>query len=132
MHDLRADRRPASFETLEEDLSELKQLSSIQLPGHLFAGLAPAIVEAYRRRVAVEGIHKLRRHLAPLRITLLPAFRHLRAGELIDTLLRSAHRHGPQGRSSCRGESRTGTGRRFQKGCGQERRAGSLEPQYPK
>jgi hypothetical protein len=85
LHDLRADPDPVTIETVEEELCKLKQLRSLQVPSHLFAGLAPALVEAYRRRVAVEEIHELRRHPAPLRMTLLAAFCHLRTGELIDT-----------------------------------------------
>jgi hypothetical protein len=47
LHDLRADADPVSIETVEEELGKLKQLRSLQMPSHLFAGLAPALVEAY-------------------------------------------------------------------------------------
>ncbi len=86
LHALRADPGPASIETVEEELGKLNRLRSLQLPARLFSGLAPAIVEAYRRRAAVEDVHELRRHPAPLRLTLLAAFCHLRIRELVDTL----------------------------------------------
>jgi TnpA family transposase len=86
LHDLRADPGPASIETLDEELNKLDCLRDIELPSDLFTRLSPPIVESYRRRVAVEEIYELRRHPAPVRITLLAAFCHLRTGELIDTL----------------------------------------------
>ena len=86
LHQLRADPGSASVETLEEELDKLQRLRTLALPSHLFDRLAPEIVQGYRRRAAVEEIHELRRHLTPLRFTLLAAFCHLRTGELIDTL----------------------------------------------
>jgi len=86
LHELRADPGPASIETLEEELAKLSLLRELRLPPGLFDGLAPRIVESYRRRVAVEEIFELKRHPEPLRLTLLPAFCHLRTRELIDTL----------------------------------------------
>ena len=86
LHELRADPGPASIETLEEELAKLSLLRDLHLPLGLFDGLAPRIVESYRRRVAVEEVFELKRHPEPLRITLLAAFCHLRTRELIDTL----------------------------------------------
>ena len=86
LHELRADPGPASIETLEEELAKLSLLRDLHLPPGLFDGLAPRIVESYRRRVAVEEVFELKRHPEPLRLTLLPAFCHLRTRELIDTL----------------------------------------------
>jgi hypothetical protein len=56
LHDLRADPRPASIETLDEELNKLDCLRDIELPSDLFNRLSPPIVESYRRRVAVEAI----------------------------------------------------------------------------
>ena len=86
LHDLRADPGPASIETLDEQLNKLDCLRDAELPPGLFDRLSPPIVQAYRRRVAVEEVHELRRHPQAVRMTLLGAFCHLRTGELIDTL----------------------------------------------
>ena len=86
LHDLRADPGPVSIETLEEELSKLALLQSLELPPNLFDLISLRIVKGYRRRVAVEEVHELRRHPATIRMTLLSAFCHLRTGELIDTL----------------------------------------------
>ena len=86
LHELRSDPGPASIETLEAELGKLSLLRELGLPSGLFDGLAPGIVESYRKRVAVEEIYELRRHPEPLRLTLLAAFCHLRTRELIDTL----------------------------------------------
>jgi hypothetical protein len=86
LHDLRADPGPASIDTLEEELNKLECLRDIGLPADLFGRLSPRIVQAYRRRVAIEEVHELRRHPETVRMTLLAAFCHLRTGELIDTL----------------------------------------------
>jgi hypothetical protein len=86
LHDLRADPGPVSIETLEEELNKLALLRSLELPPNLFDQISLRIVQGYRRRVAVEEVHELRRHPATIRMTLLSAFCHLRTGELIDTL----------------------------------------------
>ena len=86
LHELRADPGPAGIETLDEELSKLDCLRDAELPPGLFDRLSPPIVQAYRRRVAVEEVHELRRHPEAVRMTLLAAFCHRRTGELIDTL----------------------------------------------
>jgi len=86
LHDLRADPGPASIGTLEEELSKLTLLQSLELPPRLFDRLPLRIVNGYRRRAAVEEVHELRRHPAAIRMTLLSAFCSMRTGELIDTL----------------------------------------------
>jgi hypothetical protein len=86
LHDLRADPGPASIETLDEELNKLDCLRDIELPPGLFDQLSLPLVQAYRRRVAIEEVHELRRHPEAVRMTLLAAFCHLRTGELIDTL----------------------------------------------
>ncbi len=86
LHDLRADPGPASIGTLDEELDKLALLRSLELPTGLFGRLSLRILISYRRRVVVEEAHELRRHPAPIRMTLLSVFCHLRTGELIDTL----------------------------------------------
>ena len=60
--------------------------------------MAPAILQAYRQRVAVEEPYELRRHAVPLRMILLAAFCLLRGRELtdslVDLLLELGHRLG--------------------------------------
>ena len=84
--ELRADPGPVSIDTLEGELDKLALLRELELPPRLFERLALGIVKAYRRRAVVEEVHELRRHPASVRMTLLSAFCHLRAGELIDSL----------------------------------------------
>ncbi len=84
--ELRADPGPVSIDTLEDELDKLTLLRELELPPRLFERLSLRIVKAYRRRAVVEEVHELRRHPAPVRMTLLSAFCHLRTGELIDTL----------------------------------------------
>jgi len=84
--ELRTDPGPVSIDTLEGELDKLALLRELELPPRLFERLSIRIVKAYRRRAVVEEVHELRRHPAPVRMTLLSAFCHLRTGELIDTL----------------------------------------------
>jgi hypothetical protein len=66
---------------LEEELSKLALLVCLELRPHLFDRLSLRIVQGYRRRVAVEEVHELRRHPVTVRMTLLAAFSHLRTGD---------------------------------------------------
>ncbi len=86
LHELLADPGPAGIQTLEEELGKLTRLRDLALPTGLFDGLGSLIVQGYRRRVAVEEVHELRRHPQSLRLGLLAAFCHLRSRELTDTL----------------------------------------------
>jgi hypothetical protein len=86
LRDLRADPDPVSIATSEEESSKLALLPSLEVPPNLFGRISLRIVKGYRRRVAVEEVHGLKRHPATIRMTLLSAFCRLRTGELIDTL----------------------------------------------
>ena len=95
---LLADPGPAGLESLLEEITKLERVRALGLPQDLFAGTFPKVLQAYRRRVAVEAAYELRRHKAPLRLTLLAVFGHLRQRELtdslIDLLLSTVHRIG--------------------------------------
>jgi hypothetical protein len=87
LHELRADAGRATLENLFREIAKLERIRAVAVPPHLFAALAPKVVQAYCDRAAVEAPYALRRHPEPLRLTLLAAFCHLRSGELTDTLV---------------------------------------------
>jgi hypothetical protein len=62
------------------------------------ADLPSKVLLAYRRRVAAEELHELRRHSTTIRLTLLAAFCHVRGREitdaLVDLLIATVHRLG--------------------------------------
>jgi len=57
------------------------------MPPGLFADVAPKVLDNCRVRAAVEAPSHLRRHAAPLRVTLLAALVHQREREITDTLV---------------------------------------------
>lgn len=92
------DAGPASLESLLVEIAKLERIRAIALPQSLFDGVSSKVLQAYRQRLAVESAYELRRHAAPLRLTLLAVFAHLRERELTDTLvdllLTTVHRIG--------------------------------------
>ena len=56
-------------------------------PADLFVDLPSKVLLAYRRRVAAEELHELRRHPTAIRLTLLAAFGQVRGREITDTLV---------------------------------------------
>ena len=70
------------------------------------------VLLAYRRRVGVEELHELRRHPAPIRLTLLAAFCHVRGREITDSLtdllIATVHRIGARAEKRVEGELITG------------------------
>jgi len=93
---LLADPGAANLENLLEHIEKLNRLRALGIPDNLFEKISPRILQAYRQRAAVESPYELRRHSAPLRLTLLAAFGLLRKRELtdnlIDLLLATIHR----------------------------------------
>ena len=76
----RADRKPPLL-TLRAGTGPARKLRTIRalaLPADLFDGVPARVLLAYRRRVGAEELHELRRHPAPIRLTLLAAFCHVR------------------------------------------------------
>ena len=95
---LLADPGPANLGSLLEEIAKLDLVRALGLPTGLFDGVSPKVLQTYRQRLAVEAAYELRRHAAPLRLTLLAVFGHLRERELTDTLvdllLNTVHRIG--------------------------------------
>jgi uncharacterized protein DUF4158 len=75
---LRADPSRPSLAGVQAELARLELVRGIKLPADLFDQVLPQEQERYRRRVAVEAPHELRRHPEAARLTLLAAFVHLR------------------------------------------------------
>ena len=98
LQELRADPGRATLDNLFQEIATLERIRALQLPPTLFDDLAPAILQAYRQRVAVEEPYELRRHTVSLRMTLLAAYCLLRGRELtdilVDLLLELVHRLG--------------------------------------
>jgi hypothetical protein len=98
LQELRADPGRATLDNLFQEIAKLERIRALQLPPTLFNDLAPAVLQAYRQRVAVEEPYELRRHGVPLRMTLLAAYCMLRGRELtdilVDLLLELVHRLG--------------------------------------
>ena len=95
---LRAGSGQASLQSVGEEADKLARIRALALPADLFADLPSKVLLAYRRRVAAEELHELRRHPAALRLTLLAAFCHVRGREitdgLVDLLIATVHRIG--------------------------------------
>jgi len=95
---LRAGAGHASLQSVVEEADKLTCIRALALSADLFAGLPSKVLLAYRRRVAAEELHELRRHPAPVRLTLLAAFCHVRGREitdaLVDLLIATVHRIG--------------------------------------
>jgi hypothetical protein len=95
---LRAGSGQASLQSVGEEADKLARIRALALPADLFAEVPSKVLLAYRRRVAAEELHELRRHPAALRLTLLAAFCHVRGREitdaLVDLLIATVHRIG--------------------------------------
>jgi TnpA family transposase len=95
---LRAGAGQASLQSVGEEAAKLACIRALALPADLFADLPSKVLLAYRRRVAAEELHELRRHPAAIRLTLLAAFCHVRGREitdaLVDLLIATVHRIG--------------------------------------
>ena len=87
-----------SLASVQEELAKLDLIRHIALPSDLFTRRSNRELERYRRRVAVEAPHELRRHPEASRLTWLAAFVHLRRGsltdELVDLLIETIHQIG--------------------------------------
>jgi TnpA family transposase len=84
---LLADPGPPNLESLLEEVAKLDQIRALGLPENLFDNISPKVLQSYRRRLAAEAAYELRRHVVPLRLTLLAVFGHMRERELTDTLV---------------------------------------------
>jgi hypothetical protein len=95
---LRAGAGPASLQSVGEEADKLARIRALTLPAGSFAKVPSKVLLAYRRRVAAEELHELRRHPAALRLALLAAFCQVRGREitdaLVDLLIATVHRIG--------------------------------------
>jgi TnpA family transposase len=84
---LRGDPGRPSLAGVQAELAKLELVRRVGLPADLFHQVLPQELERYRRRVAVEAPHELRRHPEATRLTWLAAFVHLRGRRLTDNLV---------------------------------------------
>jgi TnpA family transposase len=84
---LRRDPGRPSLASVLDEMSKLTLVREIGLPADLFDATLPHDLERYRRRVAVEAPHELRRHSEAARLTWLAAFVHWRGQTLTDGLV---------------------------------------------
>jgi TnpA family transposase len=87
LHQLKQGVGAVKLESVFAELDKLQTIVDLELPADLFADCSPKVLEKYRQRIAVEGLHEVRRHPDPLRYTLLAAFCWQRQREIIDTLV---------------------------------------------
>lgn len=96
--ELQADPGRPGLEAVLEGIAKLERVRALRLPPDLFDHVSSQVLRSYRRRVAVEEPHELRRHPRPLRMTLLAAYCFLRGRELtdnlVDLLVQTVHRIG--------------------------------------
>ena len=95
---LRSGAGHASLQSVGEEADKLACIRALALPADLFADLPSKVLLAYRRRVAAEELHEMRRHPTAIRLTLLAAFCQVRGREitdaLVDLLIATVHRIG--------------------------------------
>jgi hypothetical protein len=84
---LRGDPGRPSLAGVQAELARLELVRRVGPPADLFDQVLPQELERYRRRVAVEAPHELRRHPKAARLTWLAAFVHLRGRQLTDDLV---------------------------------------------
>ncbi|MFD8563298.1 DUF4158 domain-containing protein [Streptosporangium canum] len=76
-----------SVKSIEREAFKLGAIRAIELPQDLFADIAPAVLLAWRSRVAAEAPSHLREHPDAIKVTLLAAYLHCRQWEIIDALV---------------------------------------------
>ena len=84
---LKSDPGKAGIENVKEASARLQKVKSLEIPGHLFNGYAPKLVEIYAKRAGSEEPHELRRHTDELRATLLSSYLLRRQQDLTDSLV---------------------------------------------
>jgi hypothetical protein len=84
---LRAGAGHASLQSVGEEADKLACIRALALPEDLFSDFPSKVLLTYRRRVAAEELHELRRHPTAIRLTLLAAFCQVRGREITDALV---------------------------------------------
>ncbi|WP_416222791.1 DUF4158 domain-containing protein [Trichlorobacter lovleyi] len=95
---IKSDPGKAGLESIKEAVARLNSVRDIGLPAELFKAVHPKLLERYAKRATVEEPFELRRHMAPLRLTLMATFLHRREEELtdhlVDLLVETVHKMG--------------------------------------
>lgn len=95
---LKSDPGKAGIGSIKEAVARLQTVREIGLPADLFHGAPQKLLERYAKRAAVEEPLELRRHIAPLRATLMAAYLRRRGEELtdhlVDLLIETVHKMG--------------------------------------
>ena len=95
---LKSDPGKAGIDSIKEAVARLRAVREIGLPAVLFHGVPQKLLERYAKRASVEEPFELRRHIAPLRATLMAAYLRRRGEELtdhlVDLLIETVHKMG--------------------------------------
>lgn len=76
-----------SLNSMLVEIDKLKAVRSISIPDGLFADVAPAVMDQWRSRAAVESPSHLRTHPYELRLSMLAALLVIREREIVDALV---------------------------------------------
>ncbi|MGH3183467.1 MAG: Tn3 family transposase, partial [Streptosporangiaceae bacterium] len=76
-----------SVKTIEREAFKLGVLAAMELPQELSGDVAPAVLAAWRARVAAESPSHLREHPDEVKVTLLAAYLFCRRREITDALV---------------------------------------------
>jgi TnpA family transposase len=87
LNDLKSDPRRPSLDSMFDEVAKLQRIDQLQLPPDLLAGVAPRLVDQYRRRVATEPPNELRKRVDGTRHALLAIFCWQRRREILDGLV---------------------------------------------
>jgi hypothetical protein len=87
LHQLKQGAGAVKLDSVFAELDKLQIIEELDLPNDLFANCSPKVLESYHQRIAVEGLHEVRRHPDAVRCTLLAAFCWQRRREIVDTLV---------------------------------------------
>ncbi len=75
-----------SVKTIGQEAFKLSAIRAVNLPGDMFAGVAPKVLASWRARVAAEAPSHLRSHPPEIMVTLLAAYLYCRQREITDAL----------------------------------------------
>ncbi|EQD64967.1 transposase Tn3 family protein, partial [mine drainage metagenome] len=87
LNDLKSDPRRPSMESMFDEVAKLQRIDQLELPADLLAGVAPRVIDQYRRRVATEPPSELRLRVDSTRYTLVATFCWQRRREILDGLV---------------------------------------------
>lgn len=98
MNELKADPRRPSLESMFDEVAKLDRIDDLELPKDFLAGIAPRLIDQYRRRVATEPPSDLRARIDLTRYAYVAIFCWQRRREILDglveLLIHTVHRIG--------------------------------------